>query len=62
MLRNIQTNVKKESFISTNEITTVFRRLKKVFQLAFILIYFDSKLFIRLKTDVFNYNVIDIIF
>ena len=58
----MQTNVKKESFISINEITTTFRRLKYVFQSAFILIHFDSKLLIRLKTDALDHDVIDIIF
>ena len=62
MLRNIQTDVKKEFFISTDDATTTFRRLKNVFQSTVILIHFDSKLFIRLKIDVFDHNVIDIIF
>ena len=62
MLRTIRIDVKKEFFISTNDVTTIFQRLNNAFQLIFILIYFDSKLFIRLKTDVFNHDVIDIIF
>ena len=62
MLRNIQIDVKKENFISINEITTIFRRLKNVFQSTFILIYFYSKLIMRLKTDNFNHDVIDKIF
>ena len=49
-------------FIFTNKTTTTFRRLKDVFQSAFILIHFDSKLFFRLKIDVFDHDVIDIIF
>ena len=58
----MQIDVKKEFFIFTNEITTTFGRLKNDFQSAFILIHFDSKLFIRLKIDAFDYDVVDIIF
>ena len=58
----MQTNIKKEFFIFTNDVKTIFRRLKDVFQLISILIYFDSKLFIQLKIDNFDYDVIDIIF
>ena len=58
----MQIDVKKEFFISKNEITTTFRRLKNIFQSSFILIYFDSKLFIQLKTNAFDYDVINIIF
>ena len=62
MFRDIQINIKKEFFISINKTTTIFRRLKNVFQSTFILIYFDSKFFILLKTDVFDHDVIDDIF
>ena len=61
MLRDMQTNVKKKSFNSIDDVTTTFRRLKNVFQSAFILIHFDSKLFIRLKTNAFDFEVTDII-
>ena len=62
MSRDMQINVKKEFFISTNDVTTTFRRLKNVFQSAFILIHFDSKLFIRLKIDAFDFEIASIIF
>ena len=62
MLRDMQSDVKKEFFIFTNNVTTTFRRLKNVFLSTFILIHFDSKLIIRLETDAFDHDVIDIIF
>ena len=62
MLRDMQTNVKKKAFNSIDDVTTMFRRLKNVFQLAFILIHFDSKLLIRLKTNAFDFEVANIIF
>ena len=62
MLRDMQTNVKKEFFIFTNDATTTFRRLKNIFQSIFILVHFDSKLVIRLKINAFDHDVIDIIF
>ena len=58
MLRNIQTNVKKAFFIFYDNFST----FKNVFQSAFILIHFDSKLIVRSKTDTFDHDVIDIIF
>ena len=61
MLRDMQKNVKKKSFNSIDDVTTKFRRLKNVFQSASILIHFDSKLFIRLKTNAFDFEVADII-
>ena len=61
MLRDMQTSVKKKSFNSIDETTTTFRRLKNVFQSASILIHFDPKLLIRLKTNAFDFEVADII-
>ena len=62
MLCDMQTDVKILILIFIDDATTTFRRLKNVFQSTFILIHFDSKLLIRLKTDAFDHNVIDIIF
>ena len=62
ILRDMQTNYKKEFFIFTEDATMIFRRLKNGFQSTFILIHLHSKLSIRLKIDVFDHDVIDIIF
>ena len=51
----------KKTFNSIDDVTTTFRHLKNVFQSTFILIHFDSKLLIRLKTNAFDFEVANII-
>lgn len=62
MLKNMQADVKKKFFQLTSEEKTTFEKLKAIFQNAFILIHFDSNLLIRLKTDVFEFDIASIIF
>ena len=40
----------------------MFYKLKNIFQQTFVLIHFDSSLFIRIKTNAFNFELIDILF
>ena len=64
-LTNILKNMKKvlkKSFFMNNIIKQVFHRLKNIFQQIFILIHFDTSLFIKIKTDAFNFELIDMLF
>jgi hypothetical protein len=61
MLKEMQAKVKKEYFVLTNRAKQTFDQLRDVFQYALILTHFDSKFFIRLKTNAFDYEIVDII-
>ncbi len=61
MLKEMQNEMKKESFLLTLEEEKTFNLLRKVFQYALILTYFDSDFFIRLKIDASNFEIADII-
>ena len=54
--------LKKKSFFMKNIIKQEFHKLKNIFQQTFVLIYFDSSLFIKIKTNAFNFELIDILF
>jgi hypothetical protein len=61
MLKEMQTKIKKEFLFFINKARQTFDQLKDVFQYAFILIHFDSKFLIKLKTNASNYEIVDII-
>jgi Fe-S cluster assembly iron-binding protein IscA len=61
MLKKMQAKVKKESFLLIEKARQTFDLLRDVFQYAFILTHFDSKFFIKLKTNAFDYEIVDII-
>jgi hypothetical protein len=61
MLKKMQAKVKKKSFLLIEKTTQIFNLLRDVFQYAFILTHFDSKFFIKLKTNAFDYEIVDII-
>ncbi len=61
MLKKMQNEMKKESFLLTLEEKKTFNLLREVFQYAFILIHFDSDFFIRLKIDASSFEIVDII-
>ena len=60
ILKNMKKNVKK-SFFMNNVIKQTFHKLKNVFQQTFLLIYFDSSLFIKIKPNAFNFELTDIL-
>ncbi len=57
----MQTKIKKESFLLIKKAKQTFDLFRDVFQYAFILTHFDSKFLIRLKTNAFDYEIVDII-
>jgi hypothetical protein len=61
MLKEMQAEIKKKSFLFIEKAKQTFDLLRDVFQYAFILTHFDSKFFIRLKTNAFDYEIVDII-
>jgi hypothetical protein len=61
MLKKMQAKVKKESFLLIEKARQIFDLFRNVFQYAFILTHFDSKFLIRLKTNAFDYEIVDII-
>jgi hypothetical protein len=61
MLKKMQAEIKKKSFLFIEKVKQIFDLLRDVFQYAFVLTYFDSKFFIKLKTNAFDYEIVDII-
>jgi hypothetical protein len=61
MLKKMQSKIKKKYFLFTKRAKQIFDLFRNVFQYAFILTYFDSKLLIKLKTNAFDYEIVDII-
>jgi hypothetical protein len=61
MLKEMQIDVKKNSFLLIDEKKQAFNLLREVFQYASILTHFDSDFFIQLKTDAFEFNIARII-
>ncbi len=61
MLKKMQAEVKKKSFLLTEKARQTFDLLRDVFQYVLILTHFDSKFFIKLKTNAFDYEIVDII-
>jgi hypothetical protein len=61
MLRKMQAEIKKEFFLLIEKIKQTFDLLRDVFQYVFILTHFDSKFFIKLKTNAFDYEIVNII-
>ncbi len=61
MLKKMQAEIKKKSFLFIEKAKQTFDLLRDVFQYAFILTHFDSKFFIKLKTNAFDYEIVDII-
>jgi patatin-like phospholipase/acyl hydrolase len=57
----MQAEVKKESFLFIEKAKQIFDLFRDIFQYAFILTHFDSKLLIKLKTNAFDYEIVDII-
>jgi hypothetical protein len=61
MLKEMQTKIKKTFFLLIEKTKQTFNLFKNVFQYAFILTHFDSKFLIKLKTNAFDYEIVDII-
>ncbi len=61
MLKEMQIEMKKESFLLTFEEEKTFNLLREVFQYALILTHFDSDFFIKLKIDASSFEIVDII-
>ncbi len=61
MLKEMQAKIKKESFLLIEKAKQTFDLLRDVFQYALILTHFDSKFLIKLKTNAFDYEIVDII-
>jgi hypothetical protein len=61
MLKEMQAEIKREFFLFTNKAKQTFDKLKDAFQYALILTHFDSKFLIKLKTNAFDYEIVDII-
>jgi hypothetical protein len=61
MLKKMQAKVKKKSFLLTEKAKQIFDLLRDVFQYVLVLMHFDSNFFIRLKTNAFDYEIVDII-
>ncbi len=61
MLKKMQAKIKKELFLLIEKTKQTFDLLRDVFQYVLILTHFDSKFFIRLKTNAFDYEIVDII-
>jgi hypothetical protein len=61
MLKEMQAEIKKKNFLLIEKAKQTFDLLRNVFQYVFILTHFDSKFFIKLKTNAFDYEIVDII-
>jgi hypothetical protein len=61
MLKEMQAEVKKESFLLIEKTKQTFDLFRDVFQYALILTHFNSKFLIKLKTNAFDYEIVDII-
>jgi hypothetical protein len=61
MLKKMQAKIKKKSFLFIEKAKQIFDLFRNVFQYAFILTHFDSKFLIRLKTNAFDYEIVNII-
>ncbi len=61
MLKKMQAKIKKKSFLLTEKARQTFDLFRDVFQYALILMHFDSKFLIKLKTNAFDYEIVDII-
>jgi hypothetical protein len=61
MLKKMQAEIKKEFFLLIEKAKQIFDLLRDVFQYALILTHFDSKFLIKLKTNAFDYEIVDII-
>ncbi len=61
MLKKMQARIKKKSFLLTKKARQTFDLLRDVFQYALILTHFDSEFLIKLKTNAFDYEIVDII-
>jgi hypothetical protein len=61
MLKKMQAEIKKKFFLLIEKTKQIFDLLRDVFQYVFVLTYFDSKFLIKLKTNVFDYEIVDII-
>jgi hypothetical protein len=61
MLKEMQAKIKKKSFMLIEKTKQTFNLLKNVFRYAFILTHFDSKFLIKLKTNAFDYEIVEII-
>jgi hypothetical protein len=61
MLKKMQTKMKKESFLFIEKAKQTIDLLRDVFQYVLILMHFDSKFLIKLKTNAFDYEIVDII-
>jgi hypothetical protein len=57
----MQAKIKKEFFLFIEKAKETFNLLRDVFQYAFILTHFDSKFLIKLKTNAFDYEIVNII-
>ncbi len=61
MLKRMQAEIKKESFLLIKKARQIFDLFWNVFQYVFILTHFDSNFLIKLKTNAFDYEIVDII-
>jgi hypothetical protein len=61
MLKRMQAKIKKKSFLFIEKTKQTFDLFRNVFQYAFILTHFDSKFLIKLKTNAFDYKIVNII-
>jgi hypothetical protein len=61
MLKKMQTEIKKKSFLFIEKTKQSFDLFRNVFRYVFILTHFDSKFLIKLKTNAFDYEIVDII-
>jgi patatin-like phospholipase/acyl hydrolase len=57
----MQAEIKKKSFLFIEKAKQTFDLFEDVFRYAFILTHFDSKFLIKLKTNAFDYEIVDII-
>jgi hypothetical protein len=62
LIKGIIKNRKSDPFYFTEKAKTAFKELKKYFQIAFIFRLYNSKLPIRLKTDISEFVIKIIIF
>ncbi len=60
-LKKMQAKIKKEFFLLIEKAKQIFDLLRNVFQYVLILTHFDSKFLIKLKTNAFDYEIVDII-
>jgi hypothetical protein len=61
MLKEMQAEIKKKCFLFIERAKQIFDLLRDVFQYVFVLTHFDSKFLIKLKTNAFDYEIVDII-